>query len=88
MSRPPCKKKISSEPSVLSFTPKGKCTGCMNISMAEYEALKLVEVCKMDQKQAAKKMCISQPTLSRVLTSARKKLATALVLGNCINIKR
>ena len=37
--------------------------------------------------EAAKEMKISQPTLSRLLKSGRKKLAEAIVKGKAIKIK-
>ncbi len=39
------------------------------------------------QSKVAKKMKISQPTLSRILKSARKKIADALINGQAIRVK-
>ena len=39
------------------------------------------------QEEAAKKMDISQPTLNRLLNSARKKAAEALVKGKAIRVE-
>jgi len=41
----------------------------------------------MEQIEAAKKMDISQPTFNRLLASARKKIADALVNGKAIRIE-
>jgi len=53
----------------------------------ELEALKLYEVDGLEQIKAAEKMKISQPTFARILDSANKKVATALVKGKAIRIE-
>src|SRR4030042_871714 len=53
----------------------------------ELEALKLVEVEGLEQIEAAKKMKVSQSTLQRILTSARRKVAKALIVGEAIRVE-
>lgn len=53
----------------------------------ELEALKLYEVDGLEQIEASEKMKISQPTFARVLGSANKKIAIALVEGKAIRIE-
>ena len=53
----------------------------------EIEAVRLCDAQGLGQEGAAKKMNISQPTLNRVLSSARKKIATAIVEGKAIRIE-
>lgn len=53
----------------------------------ELEALKLYEIDELDQTQAAEKMKISQPTFARLLGSANKKIAEAIVKGKAIKIE-
>lgn len=53
----------------------------------ELEALKLYEVDGLDQKKCAEKMKISQPTFARVLDSAVKKIALAIIKGKAIKIE-
>ena len=55
--------------------------------MAKAEAVRMVDLEEKDQKIVAKKMKISQPTLSRLLKSGRKKLADAIVKGKAIKIQ-
>jgi predicted DNA-binding protein (UPF0251 family) len=52
----------------------------------ELEALRLVDAEGLGQVAAAGRMRISQPTLARVLASARKKVATAMVGGMAIRL--
>lgn len=53
----------------------------------EIEALKLHDVDGLDQIGAAKKMKVSQPTFGRILDSAYKKIANALIKGKAIRIE-
>jgi predicted DNA-binding protein (UPF0251 family) len=53
----------------------------------ELEALKLYEVDGLAQTAAAKKMKISQPTFARILESANKKIAQAIIAGKAIRIE-
>ena len=52
----------------------------------ELEALKLYEIDNLEQTEAAEKMKISQPTFARILNSAHKKIAEALIKGKAIRI--
>lgn len=53
----------------------------------ELEALKLYEVDNLEQVKAALKMKISQPTFARLLGSANKKIAEAIIKGKAIRIE-
>jgi len=59
----------------------------VDLTVDELEAVRLADFKGLSQHQAAKKMKISQSTLQRVLTSARKKIAEALVLGKAIKVE-
>ena len=58
----------------------------VNISIEEAEALRLKDLEGLEQEQSAQRMSISRPTFQRVLASARKKLADALLHGKAIRI--
>jgi len=53
----------------------------------ELEALKLHEVDGLEQIEASEKMKISQPTFARLLGSANKKVAEAIIKGKAIKIE-
>jgi predicted DNA-binding protein (UPF0251 family) len=55
---------------------------------SEVEALRLHDVDGLEQIDAAKKMEISQPTFGRILNSAYKKIAHALINGKAIRIEK
>lgn len=56
------------------------------VTMEGFEAIRLVDCEGMQQQEAADMMGISRPTLSRVLSEARKAVATALAHGRAIQI--
>lgn len=53
----------------------------------ELETIKLYGVDGLDQTEAAKEMAISQPTFARLLGSANKKIADAIISGKAIRIE-
>ena len=59
----------------------------VDLNVDELEALRFWDLNDLEQKEAAKKMKISQNTLQRILTSARQKVARALIEGKAIKIK-
>ena len=58
----------------------------VNISIEEAEAIRLKDLEGLEQEKCAERMSISRPTFQRVLESARKKLADALLHGKAISI--
>ncbi|HZK03308.1 MAG TPA: DUF134 domain-containing protein [Bacteroidaceae bacterium] len=90
MSRPKQFRKIGSPPLMRGFKPFGiRLVDNENVIMQydEYEAVKLLDYEGMLQEQAAERMNISRPTLTRIYDSARKKIALAMVEGKTILIK-
>jgi len=57
------------------------------LTIVEFEAIRLIDAEDKSQNEAAALMKISQPTISRILSSARKKVADALVNGKAIHIE-
>ena len=53
----------------------------------EIEAIRLADFEGLYQEDAANEMQVSRPTFGRILNSARKKIAKALILGNAIEIQ-
>ncbi len=77
-------------PGVTYFKPAGVAMASLNetiLTVEEYEAIRLVDLENIAQNKAGKKMKISQPTLSRLLSSARKKLSDAIINGKAIKIQ-
>ena len=57
------------------------------LAFDEFEAIRLIDLEEVEQGEAGKKMGISQPTLSRLLKSARRKISEAIVRGKAIKIE-
>ncbi|MDD4352935.1 MAG: DUF134 domain-containing protein [Candidatus Nanoarchaeia archaeon] len=60
----------------------------ITIMSDEIEAIRLCDAEKLEQDEAAKKMNVSQPTFSRILGSARHKIAKAIIEGKAIKIEK
>ena len=57
------------------------------LSVEEFEAVRLKDLEGLEQEECAKKMKISQPTFHRLVLSARKKIAEAIIKGKAIQIQ-
>lgn len=91
MPRPLKPRKVTFDPNVVYFKPRAIPLSMLEevkLSIDELEALRLCDYKNLDQIKAAKKMKISQSTLWRILTSARKKIAQALIEGKAIKIQK
>ncbi len=56
------------------------------LAFDEYEAIRLLDYDGLNQEQAAEKMGVSRPTLTRIYEKARQKIAQAFVEGKMIVI--
>ena len=89
MPRPFKCRKIAYLPGVTFFKPAGVPMRDLEetrLSMEEAEAIRLKDLEGLDQEPAAAKMNVSRPTFQRVLSSARRKVADALLNGKAIRI--
>ena len=59
----------------------------VEMTLDELEALRLADLEGLYQEDAAGRMGVSRPTLGRILESARRKVAEALVLGRALHIQ-
>jgi len=57
------------------------------LTVDEYESIRLSDDENLKQEEAAARMNISRPTFTRLIDSARKKIADAMVNGKIIRIK-
>jgi uncharacterized protein len=53
----------------------------------EFEAVKLADYLEMYQEEAAQKMNVSRQTFGRIIESAHKKIADALINGKALRIE-
>lgn len=90
MPRPKKKRKVNNPPKMHGFKPFGIAfcdTKHIVMLYDEYEAVKLVVYDDLPQDEAADKMEVSRPTLTRIYNSALKKIGQAFVEGKSIIIK-
>ncbi len=90
MPRPMRWRRIFFEPNINYFKPFGITDSDLEdvvLRVDELEAVRLKDLMGFDQEEAAKKMNVSQPTFHRILTSARKKIADAVVNAKALRIE-
>lgn len=90
MTRPKKPRKVVFDPNVTYFKPRAVPLAELKeieLKRDELEAIRLCCLEGLNQEQAAEEMDISQSTLQRIVTSAHKKIAEALIKGKAIKIK-
>jgi uncharacterized protein len=90
MTRPKCPRLVGNLPNVTFFKPRGIPLSMLEtaeLTFDELEAIRLADLEGLYQEQAAEKMQISRATFGRVLESAHKKTADALINGKAIKIE-
>lgn len=91
MSRPRKKRRIIGMPEAFFYKPQGvplRQLKTINISLEEFEAMRLKNVKKMHQSECAEQMHISQSTFQRILTDALEKISIAITEGRAIRIAK
>jgi len=89
MPRPRLFRRIGFNPNITYFKPQGvpmRELEIIELTTEEVEALRLRNIKKLEQEQAAKKMNTSQSTFQRILSSAYEKISEALIEGKAIKI--
>jgi len=83
-------RKVSFIPPITYFKPAGIPMAILNevkLLVEEAEAVRLKDLEGLEQEECAQKMNISRTTFSRILDSARQKIADALLNGKAIRIE-
>ena len=89
MSRPLCPRRIAHRPPATYFKPAGiPLYDLQEIEMGadELEAVRLADDEDLYNTEAAKQMGVSRQTFDRIVRSARRKIAAALVHGHALRI--
>jgi len=89
MVRPRLCRKIGFNPNITYFKPQGvpmRDLEIVELTTEEMEAYRLRHISDLEQQEAADKMNTSQSTYQRILYSAYKKIADALINGKAIKI--
>lgn len=88
--RPKKSRWVKCLPDERCFRPKGRALRKLEgvlVSLDEFEAVRLSDMEQLYHAEAAKLMRVSRPTFTRILASARKKIADALVNIKAIKIE-
>jgi predicted DNA-binding protein (UPF0251 family) len=59
----------------------------VGLGLDEYEAVRLADYEGLTQEGVAERLGVSRPTVSRILTAARRKIARAFVEGQALTIE-
>jgi predicted DNA-binding protein (UPF0251 family) len=89
MPRPQKCRRVGSVPGTTFFKPAGIPMHSLEevrLSLEEAEALRLKEIEGLDQEAASTRMNVSRPTFQRVLASARRKVADAVLNARALRI--
>lgn len=90
MPRPRLCRRVCVAPRVTYFKPAGIRVVDLEeavLAVDEFEAVRLKDLEGWEQETAARRMGVSQPTFHRMISSARKKIADAIVNGKAIKIE-
>lgn len=90
MPRPKNDRNIFSPPLMQGYKPFGIRRNeleAVSLQFDEYETIRLLDYEGMNQEQAAERMNVSRPTLTRIYEKARKTIAEAFVEGKMIRIE-
>ncbi|MEA3451352.1 MAG: DUF134 domain-containing protein [Bacteroidota bacterium] len=89
MPRPKNNRFVNRPPLHREFKPTGIAARFLEkiiLSIDEYEAIRLKDFQSMSQEESALEMGISRPTFTRLIESARKKIADFIVSGKSLRI--
>lgn len=90
MARPVMCRRIGCSPESRYFKPRGIPLSRLEetvITVDELEAIRLADREELYQEEAAERMNVSRQTFGRIVQSARKKVADALVNGKALRIE-
>ena len=87
MSRPRKCRKVCCLPKVNEFHPKDGNKAMMNLTVDEYEAIRLIDKEGFSQEECAGYMQVARTTVQQIYTQARHKIALALVDGRPLKIE-
>jgi predicted DNA-binding protein (UPF0251 family) len=88
--RPFCCRRIAGSPAAAVFKPIGipmAGLGEIVMSLDEFEAMRLADLDGLYQEQAATQMKVSRTTVGRLVDSAHRKVADAIVHGKALRIE-
>lgn len=90
MPRPKCCRQVGKMPDANYFKPRGIPAVDLEeiiLHLDEFEAIRLADYEQLYQEDAATRMSVSRQTFGRIVDSARRKIADALIHGKALKIE-
>ena len=90
MARTPNCRRVGCVPGSNCFKPQGipvRSLRQVTLTVDEFEAIRLADLQRLHQEQAAQEMDVSRQTFGRIIEQARAKVAEALVEGKALKIE-
>lgn len=90
MARPKNCREIGDSPGATYYKPKGVPYSSLDevvITLDEFEAIRLADYDGLYQQDASERMGVSRQTFGRIIDSAHKKIADALINGKALRIE-
>lgn len=88
MARPISPRTVTGRPVASLFKPGGvPALAQVKMTLDEFEAVRLADLEALEHAAAARRMGVSRQTFGRIVGSARRKVAQALVLGHALRIE-
>lgn len=89
MARPTKCRRICAMPTATEFIPRCErsITDFISLGVDEYETLRLIDYVGLSQEECGRQMSIARTTVQKIYTSARRKIAEALVEGYTLRIE-
>jgi predicted DNA-binding protein (UPF0251 family) len=91
MPRLKCKRNVCFEPGTVYFKPAGIPVRELEEVVIYHDELESIRLCDLEglyHEQAAEQMHVSRQTIGRMLESARKKIADAMIHGKAIRFEK
>ncbi|MGN0521923.1 MAG: DUF134 domain-containing protein [Eubacterium sp.] len=86
MPRPKKCRRVCSLPKTDAFKAPSRHSSSVNITIDEYETIRLIDNLGLTQKECAKQMDVARSTITSIYEEARKKIADAVVNGKGLTI--
>lgn len=89
MGRPFCCRRVGESPAATVYKPSGAPARPLQeilLTLDEFESLRLADLQGLYHEAAGREMSVSRATFGRILETARRKVAEALVQGKAIRI--
>lgn len=86
MARPKKARKVCFEPNIAELIKPKNGRGCVELTVDEYETLRLIDYMGLTQYECALQMEVARSTIAAIYENARYKISDSLVNGKSIKI--